>query len=84
MLCQTYVSDVIPHRSMADMADIDSVEEAWESIAEITDIDVNGDRATVNVSSSTGVTNVPLRKEDGEWKFCMTDSPKFKGIPGLK
>lgn len=52
--------------------------------AEITDIDVNGDRATVNVSSSTGVTNVPLRKEDGEWKFCMTDSPKFKGIPGLK
>lgn len=52
--------------------------------AEITDIDVNGDRATVNVSSSTGVTNVPLRKEGGEWKFCMTDSPKFKGIPGLK
>jgi hypothetical protein len=52
--------------------------------AEITDINVNGDRATVNVSSSTGVTNVPLRKEGGEWKFCMTDSPKFKGIPGLK
>ena len=52
--------------------------------AEITDINVNGDRATVTVNSASGVTNVPLRKESGEWKFCMTDSPKFKGIPGLK
>ncbi|OBJ45588.1 hypothetical protein A5630_01075 [Mycolicibacterium mucogenicum] len=52
--------------------------------AEITDINVNGDRATVNVKSASGVTSVPLRKEGGEWKFCMTDSPKFKGIPGLK
>jgi hypothetical protein len=53
--------------------------------AEITDINVKGDRATVNVKSSSGTTtNVPLRKEAGEWKFCMTDSPKFKGLPGLK
>ncbi|WP_418002395.1 hypothetical protein ACNO8X_19920 [Mycobacterium sp. PDNC021] len=52
--------------------------------AEITDINVNGDRATVSVNSASGVTNVPLRKEGGEWRFCMTDSPKFKGIPGLK
>jgi hypothetical protein len=52
--------------------------------AEITDINVNGDRATVSVNSASGVTSVPLRKEGGEWKFCMTDSPKFKGIPGLK
>ncbi|BBX87561.1 Rv0361 family membrane protein [Mycolicibacterium aubagnense] len=53
--------------------------------AEITDINVNGDRATVDVKSSSGTTtNVPLRKEGGEWKFCMTDSPKFKGLPGLK
>jgi len=52
--------------------------------AEITDISVDGDRATVSVNSASGVTSVPLRKEGGEWKFCMTDSPKFKGIPGLK
>lgn len=52
--------------------------------AEITDISVNGDRATVSVNSASGVTSVPLRKEGGEWRFCMTDSPKFKGIPGLK
>lgn len=52
--------------------------------AEITDINVNGDRATVSINSANGVTSVPLRKEGGEWKFCMTDSPKFKGIPGLK
>ncbi|MUL65567.1 hypothetical protein BOO86_13905 [Mycobacterium sp. CBMA 234] len=51
---------------------------------EITDINVNGDRATVNVNSTSGINNVPLRKEGGEWKFCMTDSPKFKGLPGLK
>ncbi|MUL45067.1 hypothetical protein FZI85_00680 [Mycobacterium sp. CBMA293] len=54
------------------------------SRAEITDIHVNGDRATVDVNSTSGINNVPLRKEGGEWKFCMTDSPKFKGLPGLK
>ncbi|MDR3660811.1 MAG: hypothetical protein P4L86_10505 [Mycobacterium sp.] len=56
--------------------------------AEITNIDVNGDRATVDVTSTkpggTAVTSIPLRKEGGDWKFCMTDSPQLKGLPGLK
>ena len=36
---QVILPDLNAGCSMADMADIDSVEEAWESIAEVTDID---------------------------------------------
>jgi len=36
---QVVLPDLNAGCSMADMADIDSVEEAWESIAEVTDID---------------------------------------------
>src|SRR5438874_363329 len=36
---QVILPDLNAGCSMADMADIDSVEEAWEAIAEVTDID---------------------------------------------
>ena len=35
---QVILPDLNAGRSMADMADIDSVEEAWESLSEVIDI----------------------------------------------
>ena len=47
------------------------------------DITVTGDRATVKPPSSSQVA-IWLRKEGGEWKFCSTDNPVFKNLPGMK
>lgn len=54
----------------------------------ITDIKVNGSKATAKVTvSGTGNIGVPdstiyFRKESGDWKLCMTDSPALAGLPG--
>lgn len=47
------------------------------------DITVTGDRATVKPPSSSQVA-IWLRKEGGEWKFCSTDNPVFKNLPGTR
>jgi len=47
------------------------------------DITVTGDRATVQPPGSSQVA-IWLRKEGGEWKFCSTDNPVFKNLPGMK
>jgi hypothetical protein len=55
----------------------------------ISDIKVTGSKATADLTV-TGNQNPGLpsstiyfRKESGEWKFCMTDSPALAGLPGL-
>ena len=54
----------------------------------ITDIKVNGNKATAKISmSGSGNVGLPdstiyFRKESGEWKLCMTDSPALAGLPG--
>lgn len=48
-----------------------------------TKVSVNGDRATVSVSSSAGSGALHLRKESGEWKVCMSDDPSMPKIPSL-
>ena len=47
------------------------------------DITVTGDRATVKPPGSSQVA-FWLRKEGGEWKFCSTDNPVFKNLPGTR
>ena len=47
------------------------------------DITVTGDRATVQPPGSSQVA-IWLRKEGGEWKFCSTDNPVFKNLPGTR
>ncbi len=47
------------------------------------DITVTGDRATVHPPGSSQVA-IWLRKEGGEWKFCSTDNPVFKNLPGTR
>ncbi|MDT5250843.1 MAG: hypothetical protein QOJ28_3477, partial [Mycobacterium sp.] len=55
----------------------------------ISDIKVTGSKATADLtvtgSQNPGVPNstIYFRKESGEWKFCMTDSPALAGLPGL-
>jgi hypothetical protein len=54
----------------------------------ITDIKVTGNKATAKVTmSGSGNIGLPdstiyFRKESGEWKLCMTDSPALAGLPG--
>jgi hypothetical protein len=56
-------------------------------------VNVTGDRATANVTMTMGSgTEIPgilyFRKEDSQWKVCMTDSPALKKLqqlmPGMK
>jgi hypothetical protein len=55
----------------------------------ITDIKVVGDKATARVEiSGNGNSGIPnstiyFRKESGDWKLCMTDSPALAGLPGV-
>lgn len=50
---------------------------------QVLDITVTGDRATVKPPGSSQVA-FWLRKEGGEWKFCSTDNPVFKNLPGTR
>lgn len=49
--------------------------------AEITKITVNGSKAVVDISSTTGPGKLYLRKESGSWKICMSDMPGMPSIP---
>ncbi|WP_319446957.1 MULTISPECIES: hypothetical protein [unclassified Mycobacterium] len=55
----------------------------------ISDIKVTGSKATADLtvggSQNPGLpsSTIYFRKESGEWKFCMTDSPALSGLPGL-
>jgi hypothetical protein len=55
----------------------------------ISDIKVAGSKATADLtvtgSQNPGLpsSTIYFRKESGEWKFCMTDSPALSGLPGL-
>ena len=58
----------------------------------VNSVDVTGERATVNVttraeSGREASAIVYFRKEGGEWKYCLTDSPEMKKLqqlPGMK
>ncbi|MEN4448712.1 hypothetical protein [Mycobacterium sp. SM3041] len=58
----------------------------------VNSVDVTGERATVNVttraeSGREASATVYFRKEGGEWKYCLTDSPEMKQLqqlPGMK
>ena len=58
----------------------------------VNSVDVTGDRGTVNVtthgeSGREATTTIYFRKEGGEWKYCLTDSPemqKIQQLPGMK
>ncbi|MCV7286376.1 hypothetical protein H7J87_13665 [Mycolicibacterium wolinskyi] len=51
--------------------------------ATIGDIKVDGDTATAKVESDSGSGTMHFRKESGDWKICMTDSPNLADIAGL-
>jgi hypothetical protein len=46
------------------------------------DVDLDGDRATVSFDADgTGETDyfeITLRKEDGDWRVCLSDDPDFE------
>ena len=51
--------------------------------ATIGDITVDGDTATAKVESRGGTGTMHFRKESGEWKVCMSDSPTLSNFPGF-
>jgi hypothetical protein len=51
--------------------------------AKISDIQVNGDRATAKVEANGNTNTIYFRKESGDWKLCTTDSPGLSNLPGL-
>lgn len=51
--------------------------------ATIGDIKVDGDTATAKIDSETGSGTMYFRKESGDWKICMTDSPSLADMPGM-
>ena len=44
---------------------------------EITDVKVDGDKATATVTSDGRSDTVHFRKEGGDWKMCMADDPSI-------
>ena len=55
--------------------------------ATISNIEVDGDKATAQLTTEGTTTRsltIYFRKESGEWKICMSDSPMFKRILGGK
>jgi hypothetical protein len=50
------------------------------------DVDLNGDRAKVSFDAEgTGDTDyfeITLRKEDGDWRVCLSDDPDFQDLGG--
>ncbi|WP_232005967.1 hypothetical protein [Mycobacterium sp. 852013-50091_SCH5140682] len=51
--------------------------------AKISDIKVNGDRATAKVEAGGQTNTIYFRKESGDWKLCTTDSPGLANLPSL-
>ncbi|STZ55297.1 Lumazine-binding domain [Mycobacterium senegalense] len=64
-----------------DAIDIPHDNTSADETAQIDKITVNGDKATVDLSTSRGAAKFYLRKEDGSWKICMTDSPGMPSMP---
>ncbi|AKS35003.1 hypothetical protein [Mycolicibacterium goodii] len=64
------------------MIDSPPMEKPDES-ATIGDITVDGDTATAQVQSKAGTGTMHFRKESGEWKVCMSDSPTLSNMPGF-
>lgn len=53
--------------------------------ATISNIEVDGNKATAQLTTEGATTRsltIYFRKESGEWKICMSDSPMFKRILG--
>jgi len=50
-------------------------------VPEISDIRVNGDKATARASVKGVASTMHFRKEGGKWKFCLTDAPEFSEMP---
>jgi hypothetical protein len=50
------------------------------------DVDVDGDKAKVSFNAEgTGDEDyfeIPLRKEDGDWRVCLSDDPDFAILDG--
>jgi type II secretory pathway pseudopilin PulG len=55
-----------------------------DDTASIGDITVDGDTATAQVKSKAGTGTMHFRKESGEWKVCMSDSPTLGNLPGFR
>ena len=55
-----------------------------DETAAIGEIKVDGDTATARVESQSRTGTMYFRKESGDWKICMTDSPSMAHIPGLR
>ncbi|MBU8809741.1 Rv0361 family membrane protein [Mycolicibacterium goodii] len=54
-----------------------------DETASIGEITVDGDTATAQVKSQAGTGTMHFRKESGEWKVCMSDSPTLSNFPGF-
>ncbi|MGV0737596.1 hypothetical protein ABQF35_12450 [Mycobacterium syngnathidarum] len=63
-----------------DAIDIPHDNTGANETAEISKITVTGDKAVVDLSTSRGAAKFYLRKENGSWKICMSDSPELSGI----
>jgi hypothetical protein len=57
--------------------------ETPDANATIGDITVDGDKATAKIESRGSTGTMHFRKESGEWKVCMSDSPTLSNFPGF-
>ncbi|MFV8142284.1 hypothetical protein ACNQR7_32475 [Mycolicibacterium senegalense] len=48
---------------------------------EVSDVKVDGDKATAAVSAAGATHTIHLRKEEGSWKICMSDDPAMPALP---
>ena len=62
------IQDMVDSGLMSEQDLIDSDVEigSWEIVDEV----ITGDRATVTVKDSSGESEIPVLKEDGDWKVC--------------
>ncbi|WP_102142931.1 hypothetical protein [Mycobacterium hubeiense] len=86
------ISDAMPYFCEADQKLLEKIDDMGLDANEIapqepdpsstiSDIEVNGDKATARVENKAGTSKMYFRKESGEWKICMSDMP---GMPPIR
>lgn len=78
---QKFMKDI--DTSILDQYDIEVPEPSRPTApSKISDVQVDGDKATAKVTTESKTETVHFRKEGGHWTVCMSDDPKMPTLPG--